>query len=311
MAFRIAYKLTALSTSVWMLLTGTAMGKVKQHDFVELVVEAPVIACGVMILQEGNSLLEVKEVLKGTCPQELEIRVSSWPGMRLPSFQTGEEVTLFLDSVDAQGSAALFGYGDQGKWPRSSDDTTYPGILAVARHDEVDSLVTAIIGVNSLTETDARFRELESWFESSNEKLALLALEYVLGPHAWNDSPLTPETSHEVAASRFIHLRRASIAALPLTNNESVAIRVLATRLIRYAPPDLALPALIKQITDSNPRIRWATQTVLETLAEELKGDRELRYNPAEPIGRLMEVQDRWRAWWSQFEARHRSPRDE
>lgn len=273
---------------------------IKWYDFPELVQKSFIIAKGRISMRDEKPVLIVEQMLKGETYRELIIQSQSWLDIPSPKFQDGEVVLLFLETPDIAGTAQLVGYGDQAKWPRSKVSGGYPKILTDASLKDIQKVVEKLLRIEESSVLEEKTKLCAEYIKSSNPLLQLTGMQYVLGGLLWPPPPddSFPRVPHEIAQKRFDILRSLSSVAVPLLNSGEPSIRVASIRLLRYAPPSVAMPNVIRKITDEDASARTATHTILNTLSIELKVSPGFKYNPRDSIERLRSVQEQWNNWW-------------
>jgi len=235
----------------------------RQYDFPELVSEAPVIAVGEITLSDGRPVFSVREVLKGHLSlRRLSIDVAPLGDMPAVQFTNAENVLLFLDEPGSDGSAKLFGCGDQGKWPRAPAASGFPPVLNRASAAEISGVVRDLVRVNEIEGAEAKSKEIRAWMKSSDKVRQLLAIQYV------SDDLLWPRDKRSGSISVSPHERRGILDRFvadlsQLAGSDEVSIRRDAIRALRFAPVDLVRPVLEKAASDTNESVRAAVREVL------------------------------------------------
>lgn len=289
-----------------LILTSTeGFAKIIWFTFPELVKNSSIIAKGTISIRNAKPVLLVEQTLKGEAHRELIIQPRSWLDIPTPTFRDGEVVLLFLESPDATGTARLVGYGDQAKWPgaRSRGAGGYPGypkVLTEASLKDIQEVVEKLLQIEEASGLEKKTELCADYIRSSNPLLQLTGLQYVLQDLLWPPPPDNPfpRVPHEIAKKRFDILRSLSSGAVPLLESDKPSIRAAAIRLLRYAPSEVAMPNLIRKISDADLGVRTATRTVLNTLSIELKVGGKFEYSPGDSMDRLISVQDKWNNWW-------------
>ncbi len=275
---------------------------IQRYNFPELVARSSIIAKGTIVKRNNKPVLVVEHVLKGEAGSKVIIQSQSLAETPAPKFEDDEVVLLFLQPRAAEGTARLIGYGDQAKWPRSKGTGGYPEILIDASLEDIQKTVEKLLLIEDALGLEEKTKLCAEYIGSSNSLLQLTVLQHVLGGLLWPPPPGDPFPiiSHEAAKKRFDILRNLSSGAVALLGSDKPSIRAAAIRLLRYAPPGVAMPNLIMTITDEDASVRTATHTVLRTLSIELKVAGEFEYDPDDPAERLVSVQDEWNNWWRQ-----------
>lgn len=243
------------------------------YHFPEIVSESPVIAAGEITLVNGKPIFSVREVLKGRMSlKKLIVDVSPLGDLPAVQFTTAEKVVLFLDEPSADGSARLFGGGDQGKWPRTPTSSgAFPDILNQASIDEIIGVVRGLVRINERDGPETKSKDIREWLKSSDKIKQLLAIQYLSDDLLW---PRDKRSGKIVASAhdRLDVLYSFVDDLSRLAQSDEVSIRRDAVRALRFAPIERVRPVLEKAISDSDESVRAAARAAMTRVPNENMG---------------------------------------
>lgn len=242
---------------------------VRQYDFPELVERSPLIVTGDIAVTNATPILAVRSVLKGTVAQkELIIETMSLGDMPPVQFTNGETVVLFLQEAKADGKASLFGYGDQGKWPRLPTSGGFPVMLGRVSTEGTIQMIQQLLAISKLEGNNERLLSLGKWLQSSDKAKQLVALQYVSDGFLWSPSDQKSARSPVNLQDRQDVQRRLLPHISQLVDSEEPSIRRELIRVFRFAPREMAKPFLEKGRLDKDNSVREAVTEVQTTLSD-------------------------------------------
>jgi len=310
---------------------------IERYTLPELVHKAPTIVKGTISIQNNKITINVEKTLKGQEHRRLIVLYQHWFEVPDPQFKNGENVLLFLYTPDPnkyilpfvnipkpkKEEMYLFGLGDQAKWPRVYPEKPdrqhvyhhYPKLQDNASLNDIQEVVEKLLRIENTADLDEKVKLCTEYIRSSNPLLQFTALQYAIWGHLWSPPPGEPHgiIPNEVAERRINILRGLSdeVLALSLVDSNEPSIRAEAIRFLRYAYPGVAMPNLIRKITDDDSLVRSATRTVLGTMASELKiKGGFINYRYADPPEKLKSIQQQWNDWWQQEKQRWPIPEE-
>jgi hypothetical protein len=183
-----------------MLASIDAAAKIRTYTFAELVTEADAIVVARMSGGDGSWRATVVRTLKGQATGTFA--VESWADLERERarFTDGETAVLFLEG-EADGRRRLFGYGDQGKWPRTTG--AWPFAAAhVAPLQKVEAGVVALRSIHQLTAPDQQASRVRRLLRSRDRFEQAYALEYV--------EDAAPKAVKQALKADVVALRRAT-----------------------------------------------------------------------------------------------------
>lgn len=251
--------------------------------FVDLVFECDAIAVG-RIVQLGPLgasdtheylIFEVIRSLRRSLPNQIHITLPT-AELQTGTFHRGETAVLFLTQAEgAQGK--LFGFGDTGKWPRTSANWVFTA-GHVQPMDQVVSIVEGLLKIDTMNRYEDRAHALISKLFMNNALGQIAALQYTADFDHWPTDRLQGEidlsTVSSLLSARFV-LNKTHL---------DFAAEIELLQLLELVPKSVALPEWIERLMHDDVAIRDTAFTALQTAIEkdfgyDSRASEELRRN--------------------------------
>lgn len=151
--------------------------KYRTYTLAELTKKADVIVVAKIAVSEGVVHAKVSHFLKGNTGTNIIVESFAAREEEKTQFSNDETSILFLQKEE-NGQCLLFGYGDQGKWPKTVGKWPYSDVHVVPLQ-KVEKTVETLLDLDKTSKTDDKVSKLKSLLSSTDAFDQSCALEYL------------------------------------------------------------------------------------------------------------------------------------